>query len=45
VVLGLLAADKGGTGWLGHWLAVDLLYGAGAGWRWAPAPASPRRRC
>ena len=31
VVLGLLAADEGGTDWLGRWLAVDLLYGAGAG--------------
>jgi sodium/hydrogen antiporter len=30
VVLGLLAADNGGTGWLGHWLAVDLVYGTGA---------------
>jgi NhaP-type Na+/H+ or K+/H+ antiporter len=31
VVLGLLAADEGGTGWLGHWVAVDLVYGACAG--------------
>ena len=29
VVLGLLVADEGGTGWLGRWLTVDLLYGAG----------------
>ena len=26
-----LAADEGGTDWLGRWLAVDFLYGAGAG--------------
>jgi len=30
VVLGLFAAQEGGTGWLGRWLAADLLYGAGA---------------
>lgn len=31
VVLGLFVADEGGTGWLGEWVAVDLLYGAGVG--------------
>lgn len=30
VVLGLFAADEGGTGWIGEWLAADLLYAAGA---------------
>ena len=30
VVLGLFAAEQGGTGWIGRWLAADLLYGAGA---------------
>ena len=31
VVLGLLVASEGGTGWVGEWLTEDLLYGAGAG--------------
>jgi NhaP-type Na+/H+ or K+/H+ antiporter len=31
VVLGLFAAQQGGSGWVGEWLAVDLLYGAGVG--------------
>ena len=30
VVLGIFAAQQGGTGWVGEWLAADLLYGAGA---------------
>lgn len=30
VVLGLFAAERGGTGWVGQWLAADLLYAAGA---------------
>ncbi|HYM57224.1 MAG TPA: cation:proton antiporter [Solirubrobacteraceae bacterium] len=30
VVLGLFAAGRGGTGWIGQWLAADLLYGVGA---------------
>jgi NhaP-type Na+/H+ or K+/H+ antiporter len=30
VVLGLFAAGQGGSGWIGSWLAADLLYGAGA---------------
>ncbi len=30
VVLGLFVAERGGTGWVGQWLAADLLYGAGA---------------
>ena len=30
VVLGLFAAQDGGTGWVGQWLGADLLYGAGA---------------
>ena len=30
VVLGLFAAQPGGTNWVGQWLAADLLYGAGA---------------
>lgn len=29
VVLGLFAADRGGTGWLGEWVLADLLYAAG----------------
>jgi NhaP-type Na+/H+ or K+/H+ antiporter len=29
VALGLLAADPGGTGWIGTWLAADLLYATG----------------
>jgi NhaP-type Na+/H+ or K+/H+ antiporter len=29
VVLGLFAADRGGTGWLGEWALADLLYAAG----------------
>jgi len=29
VVLGLLAATQGGTGWIGSWLVADLLYAAG----------------
>ncbi|MBA3262407.1 MAG: cation:proton antiporter [Thermoleophilaceae bacterium] len=31
VVLGLFVAEQGGTGWIGQWLAADLLYSAGAG--------------
>jgi NhaP-type Na+/H+ or K+/H+ antiporter len=31
VVLGLLVAERGGTGWVGEWLVDDLLYGAGVG--------------
>jgi sodium/hydrogen antiporter len=30
VVLGIFAAQQGGTGWVDQWLAADLLYGAGA---------------
>ena len=29
VVLGLFVAEQGGTGWLGEWLAVDVLYSIG----------------
>ena len=29
VVLGLLVAKQGGTGWIGGWLLADLLYAAG----------------
>ncbi len=29
VVLGLFAADRGGSGWLGEWALADLLYAAG----------------
>lgn len=29
VVLGLLAAERGGTSWLGEWVLADLLYAAG----------------
>jgi NhaP-type Na+/H+ or K+/H+ antiporter len=29
VALGLLAANPGGTGWIGTWLAADLLYATG----------------
>jgi NhaP-type Na+/H+ or K+/H+ antiporter len=40
VILGLFAASQGGTGWLGEWVATDLLYatlvglalGAATGW-------------
>ncbi|HEX8742454.1 MAG TPA: cation:proton antiporter [Thermoleophilaceae bacterium] len=31
VVLGLFVAGEGGSGWVGEWLASDLLWGAGAG--------------
>jgi NhaP-type Na+/H+ or K+/H+ antiporter len=30
VVLGLFVAGREGTGWIGEWLAADLLYAAGA---------------
>ena len=30
VILALVAAERGGKGWVGEWLAADLLYGAGA---------------
>ncbi len=29
VVLGLFAAERGGSGWLGEWVVADLLYAAG----------------
>ena len=29
--LGLFIAAEGGTGWVGEWLAADVLYGVGAG--------------
>jgi NhaP-type Na+/H+ or K+/H+ antiporter len=31
VVLGLFVAMEGGTGWIGEWVAADLVYGAGVG--------------
>lgn len=45
VIVGLLVASRGGTDWIGHWVAVDLLYRAGvavliggaAGWLAAAA--------
>jgi sodium/hydrogen antiporter len=40
VLIGLLIATRGGTGWIGHWILVDVLYqlgialiiGIGGGW-------------
>jgi NhaP-type Na+/H+ or K+/H+ antiporter len=31
VLLGIFVAEKGGTGWLGEWLAADVLYACAAG--------------
>ena len=52
VIAGVLIAEQGGTGWIGEWVAVDLLYGvvvasaigALAGWGVAAATVRLRER-